>query len=183
MFFTFYHTEKVKNKINLVKVKLFLSGLSSMLEALAIYVGVRLGSGFSLVQGLEKFFEEIIALRSAKIVFSREAMHGYQCKTFYGNSDIPPSVREQEPLLLDPNNPCNNRLEGLGSEFFDLMKIKAKRSLDFLKDNKKRKKTIRRRAFIIVMKILCPGPFKLGSATNPSLILRPSVAVSNASYG
>lgn len=179
MFFTFYHTEKVKNKINLVKVKLFLSGLSSMLEALAIDVSVKLGTGFSLVQGLEKFFEEIIALRSAKTVFSHEAMH--QCKTFYGNSLIPPSVRKQEPMLLDPNNPCNNRLEGLGSEFFDLMKIKAERSLDFLKA--KKDKSIRRTAFIIVMKVLCPGPFNPGSATNPSLILPPSVVAVSKAHG
>lgn len=129
---------------------------------MAIYIGVKLlgpfRNYFTPLDALRKFFESVKNLRDANIVFSRERMQGLKCKTFYKDSDIPTEVSNARPLLLDPVNPRNNRLQEFYNEFFELIALKAEESLEVLRGELSCACTWETR-FIFAQKILCPGPF------------------------
>lgn len=137
---------------------------------MAIYIGTKLlgtnRNHFTMLEGLRKFFESVKNLRHADIAFSRERMQGLKCETIYKDSDIPLEVRKEEPLLLDPVIPPNNRLQEFDAEFFELIALKAEESLEVLRQGELSCTWETRSIF--AQKVLCPGPF-IGSKFSGSL--------------
>lgn len=142
-----------------------LSGLSSTLETIAIYVGMEMekesGDAFSLVDALEKFFRIMMDLRKTRIEFSQETFQSYtRGRAFYSKAEIWPQILSQTPLVLDPVDPFNNRLQGrnFDSDFFRTLSNKAELSLQILQKAKP-PFAAKPELFSFVLKTLFPGPF------------------------
>ena len=106
----------------------YISGRSSIFELL----GVDAGKNQELLnprhpstrEAFKRFLETVMAIDTQRIAHFET----------YSRSDVPSSVWEQTPLLLDPSNPYNNFMTGFPPEARAVFKARAAESLRRLRN-------------------------------------------------
>ena len=105
-----------------------ISGRSSIFELLGVDAGKneeRLrGYNPSTREAFKRFLETVAAVDTQRIAYFEN----------YSRSDIPSSVWQQTPLLLDPSNPYNNLMTRFPPEARAVFKARAAESLRRLRN-------------------------------------------------
>ena len=106
----------------------YISGRSSIFELLGIDAGreeERLNHyNPSTRDAFRRFLERVTMIDSQRITY-------YE---YYRQSDVPSSVMQQTPLLLDPSSPCNNFMTRFPPEARAVLKARAAESLRRLRN-------------------------------------------------
>jgi len=92
------------------------------------YYKVSDNKGFSISNAFKGFLNRVCHIKSQEIIF----------EDYYKISDIPISIRNQKPLLMDPSNPYNNLLHVAntkdGQHFMEMFQVCARVTYNMMKN-------------------------------------------------